>query len=201
MGKISKIIIGTHNDGKFKEIRDLLPKDIKKISPKDLNIPIPEETGLTFEDNSKIKAKFFSNASNLVCISDDSGLEIDALFGSPGIYSSRWAGPRKDFNLAIQRVIEELNKRDPNWVNKQNISAQFICALTVYWPDGKFVTSKGFVDGSITSIKRGTNGFGYDPIFIPKGYKQTFGEMDPKLKYKIDHRANAYLKISKNFFN
>ena len=199
MGKISKIIIGTHNDGKFKEIRDLLPKDIKKISPKDLNIPIPEETGLTFEDNSKIKAKFFSNASNLVCISDDSGLEIDALFGSPGIYSSRWAGPRKDFNLAIQRVIEELNKRDPNWVNKQNISAQFICALTVYWPDGKFVTSKGFVDGSITSIKRGTNGFGYDPIFIPKGRRLTFAQMEPSVKYKIDHRFLAFNKIKKFF--
>ena len=199
MKKIDKIIIGTNNNGKFKEISHLLPKKINKISPKELNLPSPKETGNSFEENSKIKAKFFSEQVNMICISDDSGLEIDLLSGEPGIFSSRWAGPTNNFNLAIDKVFRKLNDIDPGWSSKNNISARFFCSLTVYWPNGKLIHSKGEVKGNITNIKRGNNGFGYDPIFVPKGYNQTFGEMDPNLKYKIDHRIKAYLKICKIF--
>tara|TARA_B110001454_G_scaffold207055_1_gene218054 strand:- start:104 stop:706 length:603 start_codon:yes stop_codon:yes gene_type:complete len=199
MEKIKKIIIGTHNQGKFKEISNLLPPYIKKLSPKELNLPSPEETGSSFEENSMIKAQFFSKKTNLICVSDDSGLEIDLLSGAPGIYSSRWAGSENDFGLAMDKVFEELIKKDSNWIKRKEISARFICCLTVYWPTGKLIASKGIVNGNISSTKRGTNGFGYDPIFLPKNYKQTFGEMKKKLKYKIDHRAKAYLKICEIF--
>ena len=199
MEKIKKIIIGTHNQGKFKEISNLLPPYIKKLSPKELNLPSPEETGSSFEENSMIKAQFFSKKTNLICISDDSGLEINLLSGAPGIYSSRWAGSENDFGLAMDKVFEELIKKDSNWIKRKEISARFICCLTVYWPTGKLIASKGIVNGNISSTKRGTNGFGYDPIFLPKNYKQTFGEMKKKLKYKIDHRAKAYLKICEIF--
>jgi len=199
MKKIKKIIIGTHNQGKFKEISNLLPSYIKKISPKELNLSSPEETGSSFRENSKLKAQFFSEKSNLICISDDSGLEIDLLSGAPGIHSSRWAGSNNDFNLAMDKVFAELTKKDPNWIKRKEIIARFICCLTVYWPKGKLIMSEGIIDGNISSTKRGTNGFGYDPIFLPKNYEQTFGEMEKKLKYKIDHRAKAYLKIGKIF--
>ena len=199
MKKIKKIIIGTHNQGKFKEISNLLPSYIKKISPKELNLSSPEETGSSFRENSKLKAQFFSEKSNLICISDDSGLEIDLLSGAPGIHSSRWAGSNNDFNLAMDKVFAELTKKDPNWIKRKEITARFICCLTVYWPKGKLIMSEGIIDGNISSTKRGTNGFGYDPIFLPKNYEQTFGEMGKKLKYKIDHRAKAYLKIGKIF--
>jgi XTP/dITP diphosphohydrolase len=199
MKKIKKIIIGTHNQGKFKEISNLLPSCIKKISPKELNLSSPEETGSSFRENSKLKAQFFSEKSNLICISDDSGLEIDLLSGAPGIHSSRWAGSNNDFNLAMDKVFAELTKKDPNWIKRKEIIARFICCLTVYWPKGKLIMSEGIIDGNISSTKRGTNGFGYDPIFLPKNYEQTFGEMEKKLKYKIDHRAKAYLKIGKIF--
>ena len=199
MEKIKKIIIGTHNQGKFKEISNLLPSYIKKISPKELNLSSPEETGSSFRENSKLKAQFFSEKSNLICISDDSGLEIDLLSGAPGIHSSRWAGSNNDFNLAMDKVFVELTKKDPNWIKRKEITARFICYLTVYWPKGKLIMSEGIIDGNISSTKRGTNGFGYDPIFLPKNYEQTFGEMEKKLKYKIDHRAKAYLKIGKIF--
>ena len=199
MKKIKKIIIGTHNQGKFTEISNLLPSYIKKISPKELNLSSPEETGSSFRENSKLKAQFFSEKSNLICISDDSGLEIDLLSGAPGIHSSRWAGSNNDFNLAMDKVFAELTKKDPNWIKRKEIIARFICCLTVYWPKGKLIMSEGIIDGNISSTKRGTNGFGYDPIFLPKNYEQTFGEMEKKLKYKIDHRAKAYLKIGKIF--
>jgi len=199
MKKIKKIIIGTHNQGKFKEISNLLPSYIKKISPKELNLSSPEETGSSFRENSKLKAQFFSEKSNLICISDDSGLEIDLLSGAPGIHSSRWAGSNNDFNLAMDKVFVELTKKDPNWIKRKETTARFICCLTVYWPKGKLIMSEGIIDGNISSTKRGTNGFGYDPIFLPKDYEQTFGEMEKKLKYKIDHRAKAYLKIGKIF--
>ena len=199
MKKIKKIIIGTHNQGKFKEISNLLPSYIKKISPKELNLSSPEETGSSFRENSKLKAQFFSEKSNLICISDDSGLEIDLLSGAPGIHSSRWAGSNNDFNLAMDKVFAELTKKDPNWIKRKEIIARFICCLTVYWPKGKLIMSEGIIDGNISSTKRGTNGFGYDPIFLPKNYEQTFGEMEKKLKYKIDHRTKAYLKIGKIF--
>ena len=198
MKKINKIIVGTHNNGKFKEICDLLPKNIIKISPKDLNLPSPDEIGSTFEENSKIKAEYFAKKANLIAISDDSGLVIDLLSGAPGIYSSRWAGCTKDFNVAIERVYSELKKIRFERTKKK-IVAKFICCLTLHWPNGKSISSTGIIEGRISKIKKGDNGFGYDPIFIPKGRKLTYGQIQPKLKFKIDHRFFAYRKIKKFF--
>ena len=174
MKKIDKIIVGTHNSGKLKEICDLLPKNITKISPKDLNLPSPKEIGSTFKENSTIKAEYFAKKANLIVISDDSGLMIDLLSDAPGIYSSRWAGPTNDFNVAIEKVYNELKKVEFERNKKKEIVAKFICCLTVYWPNGKFILSTGMVEGRISKIKKGTNGFGYYPIFIPSGYNKTF---------------------------
>ena len=201
MKKINKIIVGTNNEGKFKEICDLLPKNIVKISPKDLDLPSPSENGSTFEENSKIKAKYFAKKSNLMCISDDSGLEIELLSGAPGIYSSKWGGPTNDFNVAIEKVYKKLAIKKVKWNRKQDITARFISCLTVYWPNGKFIFSTGIINGKISETKRGNNGFGYDPIFIPLGYNKTFGEIKYNEKIKIDHRSKAFLKISNYFSN
>jgi len=201
MKKIDKIIVGTHNNGKFKEICDLLPKNITKISPKDLNLPSPNEIGSTFEENSKIKAEYFAKKANLIAISDDSGLIINLLSGAPGIYSSRWAGPTNDFNIAIEKVYNELKKIKFKWNKKKEVIARFISCLTIHWPNGKFVSSSGIVEGRISETKKGTNGFGYDPIFIPLGHEKTFGELEPQEKLKIDHRSKAFSKISNLFIN
>jgi len=190
---MDKIIIGTNNVGKYKEICDLLPKYINKFSPKEFKIETPEETGKTFEENSLIKASYFSKKTNLICLSDDSGLEIDILNGKPGIFSSRWGGDEKNFDSAIEKVFSEIKKKKP----KENINAKFICCMTLYWPDGKNFTTRGEIKGKISLKKRGINGFGYDPIFIPYGYDKTFGEMNKNLKMSIDHRFNAYNKIKK----
>ena len=198
MKKIEKIFIGTNNKGKYKELCDLLPKKIIKYSPKEFKISTPEENGKSFEENSMIKASYFSKKINLVCLSDDSGLEINLLNGAPGIYSSRWGGIKNDFNQAIQKVFKEMSKVKKNW--KDNNSAQFVCCLTLFWPNGKSYSGKGIVKGKITTKKKGNNGFGFDPIFIPNGYNKTFGEMEPKLKMSIDHRFKAFLKIRKFFF-
>jgi len=198
MDKIKKIIIGTNNEGKYREIKDLLPSEIEKYSPKDFNLSAPEETGKTFEENSLIKASYFSGETSLVCIADDSGLEIDALNGRPGIYSARWAEKEKNFDLAIEKVFKEINKVDNNW--KNNITASFTCSMTIYWPNGKNFTAKGVVNGKISPIKKGKNGFGYDPIFIPNGYEETFGEMEINKKMSIDHRSKAFKKLE-IFFN
>ena len=200
MKKIKKIIVGTHNQGKFKEICDLLPKKIIKISPKQLNISSPEENGNSFNENSIMKAKFFSEKSNTVCISDDSGLEIDLLSRAPGIFSARWAGQTNNFDSAIDKIFNELEKKEKNW-KKKIIKCKFICSLTIFWPNGKFISSLGEISGNISSLKKGNNGFGYDPIFIPNGYNKTFGEMNPKTKYKIDHRFRAYSIIKKLIFS
>ena len=193
-----KIIIGSNNVGKIKEIRDLLPKKIEFYTPKQLNIKSPKETGKTFKENSIIKAKFFSKKSQMTCIADDSGLEINMLDGKPGIYSARWGGKKNNFNLAIKKVYRRLNSVDLNWYNKK-VKAKFICALTIYWTNKKYVTSTGVVNGKISRIKKGKNGFGYDPIFIPNGSNLTFGQMVPNIKHKIDHRAKAFKKIKKFF--
>ena len=197
MEKIKEIIIGTNNEGKYKEISSFLPKEIKKYSPKKFNLLAPEETGKSFEENSLIKASYFSKKTNLICLSDDSGLEIDLLGGKPGIYSSRWSGEKNNFNLAIRRVFEEMNNIKKVWKNES--AARFVCCMTLYWPNGKSYSSRGIVKGKISNIKKGNNGFGYDPIFIPDSYDQTFGEMIPKLKMSIDHRFKAFLKIKKFF--
>ena len=198
MNKIKEIIIGTNNEGKYREICDLLPKNIKKYSPKEFDISSPEETGKTFKENSFLKASYFSKKTNLICLSDDSGLEIDLLSGKPGIYSSRWSGKKNNFDLAIRRVFEEMNNIKEDWTRK-NI-ARFVCSMTLYWPNGKNFSTQGIVKGKISTVKKGKNGFGYDPIFIPDGYNQTFAEMMPNMKMSIDHRFKAFLKIKK-FFN
>jgi len=197
MNKIKEIIIGTNNQGKYKEICDLLPNGIKKYSPIDLKISSPEETGKSFEENSFIKASYFSKKKNLICLSDDSGLEIDLLGGRPGIYSSRWGGKNKNFNLGMKKIFDEMSNINKNWQTKSN--ARFVCSMTLYYPNGKSFSSTGTINGKISAEKKGRKGFGYDPIFIPDGYKETFGEMDPKLKMSIDHRFNAFIKL-KNFF-
>jgi len=197
MDKIEEIIIGTNNQGKYKEICDLIPDKIKKYSPKKLDILSPEETGKSFKENSFIKASYFSKQANQICLSDDSGLEIDLLEGKPGIYSSRWAGIKNNFDLAIRKVFKEMSQVKKNWQRESN--ARFICCMTLYWPNGKNFFTEGSIKGKISNTKKGKNGFGYDPIFIPDGYEQTFGEMDPKLKMSIDHRFNAFLKLKKFF--
>jgi XTP/dITP diphosphohydrolase len=196
--KINKLLIGTNNSGKLREIKDLLPKRTKIFSTKYFNLKSPRENGKTFLQNSLIKAKFFSKKTNMICLADDSGLEIDLLKKKPGIFSSRWGGKNQNFNKAILRVFRELYKKDKKWKVKK-IKARFICALTIYWPGGKKVKSLGKVEGFISKEKKGNNGFGYDPIFIPKKSKITFGQMKPSKKYKIDHRYNAYKKIKKFF--
>ena len=196
--KISKLLIGTNNQGKLREITNLLPKNVKIFSTKDFNLKSPKETGKTFKSNALIKAKYFSKKTNLICLSDDSGLEIDLLKKKPGIYSARWGGKNSDFNKAMKRVYKELGKKDKEWKVKK-ISARFVCALVIYWPDRKKIYSIGKISGKISNVKRGKNGFGYDPIFIPNGYKRTFAEMSRGYKYKIDHRAKAFKKIKKFF--
>ena len=194
--KIKELIIGTNNKGKLKEIRDLLPKSIKTYSTKDFKIKSPRENGRTFLQNSFIKAKYFSKKSKKICLADDSGLSIDKLNGAPGIFSARWGGKNNDFNLAIKKVFRELDKKDKKWRSKK-INAKFICALTIYWPNGKKKQSIGKINGFVSPQKKGKNGFGYDPIFIKSNSKLTFGEMNPQRKYKIDHRFQAFKKIKK----
>ena len=196
MKKISHLLIGTNNKGKLKEIKALLPKRIKIYSTLDFKLKSPIENGKSFEANSIIKSKYFSKKTNLPCLADDSGLEIDILNKAPGIYSARWGGKNSDFKKAIKRVYRELNKKDKNW-KKKKIKARFICSLSIYYLEKKIACKRGKVEGIISNESRGYNGFGYDPIFIPNGKKFTFGEVSPKIKYKLDHRFNAFKKIKK----
>ena len=196
MKKIFKLLIGTNNQGKYKEIKDLLPKYIKTYSTSNFKLKSPKEDGLTFIENSIIKSKYFSKKTNLICLADDSGLEIDILGKDPGIYSSRWGGSKLDFDKAIRRVYRELFKKNKNW-QKRKIRARFVCALSICYLDKKIASSIGKVEGYISNQPRGRNGFGYDPIFIPKNKKKTFGQMKPFEKYKIDHRFIAFKKIKK----
>ena len=196
MKKITNLLIGTNNAGKLREIRALLPNYIKTYSTSKFYLKSPRENGKTFEDNSIIKSKYFSKKTNLPCLADDSGLEIDILDKEPGIYSARWAGRSSDFNKAIKRVYKQLDKKSKNWRNKK-IKAKFVCALSISYLDKVIVCVRGKVEGIISPEPRGKNGFGYDPIFIPSGKKLTFGEISYKKKYKIDHRFIAFQKIKK----
>ena len=196
MKKISKLLIGTNNKGKYKEIKDLLPKYIKTYSTSEFKLNSPKEDGVTFTENSIIKSKHFSKKTRLICLADDSGLEIDILDKNPGIYSARWGGKNADFKKAINRVYKELSKKDKNWKDKK-IKARFICALSICYLDKKIASVLGKVEGYISPVLKGKNGFGYDPIFIPKNRIKTFGEMSLIQKYKIDHRSVAFKKIRK----
>ena len=194
--KIQKLLIGTNNKGKLKEIRDLLPKNITTLSTAEFKLKSPRENGKSFKENSLIKSKYFSKKTNLICLADDSGLEIDILDKNPGIYSARWGGKNSDFNKAIERVYRELKKKDKYWRNKK-IKARFVCALSISYLSKKICCVIGKVEGIISDKPRGKNGFGYDPIFIPINKKKTFGEMKPIQKYKLDHRSKAFKKIKK----
>ena len=194
--KIEKLLIGTNNKGKLKEIRDLLPKNTITLSTAEFKLKSPRENGKSFKENSLIKSKYFSKKTNLMCLADDSGLEIDILDKNPGIYSARWGGRNSDFNKAIKRVYRELKKKDKYWRNKK-IRARFVCALSISYLSKKICCVIGKVEGIISDKPRGKNGFGYDPIFIPINKKKTFGEMKPIQKYKLDHRSKAFKKIKK----
>ena len=182
--KINKLLIGTNNNGKLREIKNLLPKSIKIYSTSAFNLRSPVENGKTFKENSLLKSKYFSKKTGLICLADDSGLEIDFIDKNPGIYSARWAGRYGDFSKAIRRVYRELKKKDKNWKNRK-IKARFICALSISYLNKKIACVRGKVDGYISDKPKGKNGFGYDPIFIPLKKRKTFGEIKPSQKYKI----------------
>ena len=173
--KIKEIFIGSNNQGKLKEIKDLLPKNIKIFSNIDFKIPSPKETGKTYQENSFLKAKYFSKKTKKICLSDDSGIEVDILNKSPGVYSADWSGKKRNFNLAIKKLYGELDKKDKNW-KKKKIKARFVCSLTIFWPNTKSITKTGKIEGIISKTKKGKNGFGYDPIFVPLKKKITFGQ-------------------------
>jgi len=194
--KIKKLLIGTNNKGKLKEIRDLLPKRIETLSTSTFKLKSPKENGKTFEENSLIKSKYFSQKTKLVCLADDSGLEIDILDKKPGIYSARWGGKNSDFKRAIKKVFRELDKKDKYWKRKI-IRARFVCALSISYLDKKIACVIGKVEGRISKKPKGKKGFGYDPIFIPNNKSKTFGEMKSSQKYKLDHRFKAFKKIKK----
>ena len=194
--KNKEIVVGSNNEGKIKEIKDLLPKYYSITSPKDYGLKSPKENGDTFLKNSLIKAKHFSKKTRKICIADDSGLEIELLNNQPGIYSARWGGNKSNFNLAISRVYKKLSKVDRHWKLKK-IKARFICALTIYGLNQNPIQSIGIINGRISNKKIGNKGFGYDPIFIPENKRITFGQMSQKLKFKNDHRAKAFKKIKK----
>ena len=194
--KINKLLIGTNNKGKLREIKNLLSKRIKIYSISKFNLKSPVENGKTFKENSLIKSRYFSKKTGLTCLADDSGLEIDFLGKSPGIYSARWGGKYGDFGKAIRRVYRELNKKDRNWKNKK-IKARFISSLSISYLDKKIACVLGKVEGHISDEPKGKNGFGYDPIFVPLKKRKTFGEMKPYQKYKMDHRYQAFKKLKK----
>jgi XTP/dITP diphosphohydrolase len=194
--KIKKMLIGTNNKGKFKEIRHLLPKNIKIYSTQEFKLKSPKENGKTFKENSLIKSTYFSKKTNLVCLADDSGLEIEILDKRPGVHSARWGGRKSDFNKAIKKVYNELNKKDKDWKTKK-IKARFVCALSIAYLNKKIACVIGKIEGNIAHKPRGKNGFGYDPIFIPLKNKKTFAEMKSSQKFKLDHRFKAFKKIKK----
>ena len=188
--KITKILVGTNNIGKLKEIRDLLPKKLKIYSTSDFKIKSPIENGKTFEENSLIKAKYFSKKSKMICLSDDSGLEIDALEGAPGIYSARWAKKYGSFKKAMKVILQKMKK-------KKDRSATFVCCLVVKYSNQKIFTATGKINGSISHKIKGNKGFGYDPIFIPDSSSITFGQMNKLEKIRSDHRSIAFKKMKK----
>ena len=185
------LIVATHNAGKLREIVELLaPYGIHVSSAAEHGLPEPEETGTTFLANAELKALAAALAAGVPALSDDSGLAVDGLDGAPGIYSARWAGPSKDFGAAMARVERELTER-----GSTNRRAHFISALTLAWPDGHYESFEGRVSGTLTFPPRGDRGFGYDPIFVPDGLSQTFGEMHEATKHRISHRARAFSQL------
>ena len=187
----SVLIVASHNRGKVREIKALLgPHGIEPVGASELGLPEPEETGLTFAANAELKARAAADTGKHPALADDSGLWVNALNGDPGIYSARWAGPTKDFSVAMARVERELLEKKAH-----DFSAKFVCALSLAMPHGEMKTFEGEVHGRLTFPPRGALGFGYDPIFIPDGGEQTFGEIDPRVKNAMSHRARAFEKL------
>jgi XTP/dITP diphosphohydrolase len=189
----ARLVIASHNPGKVKEISALLaPFRLETIAAGSLGLPEPEETGENFEANAVLKAKAAAEASGLPALADDSGLVVPALGGAPGIYSARWAGPAKDFRVAMDRVHRELGDKDRE--------TMFVAVLALAWPDGRAELFRGEAPGNLTWPPRGDRGFGYDPIFVPQGGTLTFGELDPAEKHRISHRARAFAKLVERYF-
>ena len=187
-----KLVVASHNEGKVREIADLLgPHGMEPVSAASLGLPEPDETGTTFAANAELKARIAADLSGLPALADDSGLCVEALGLEPGIFSARWAGPDRDFGLAMRLVEEHLERAGPD----AGRNAHFVCALAMAWPDGHVEIFEGRVDGTLVWPPRGPHGFGYDPMFEPLGYDQTFGEMDPEAKHRISHRAAAFAKL------
>jgi len=186
----ARLVVATHNPGKVRELIEILEGRFDLVSAGELNLPEPEETETTFVGNALLKARAAADASGLVALADDSGLSVTALDGAPGIFSARWAGPEKDFAMAMRKVEQRLEE-----VGADDVSAWFTSALAVAWPHGPAVVVEGRVDGALTFPPRGEKGFGYDPIFIPQGHDVTFGEMDPAAKDGMSHRARAFEKL------
>ena len=194
-------VIASHNAGKLNEIADLLrPYAIETISAPALNLVVPEETGKDFCANARLKAEAAAQISGLPALADDSGLVVPALGGAPGIYSARWAGPDQDFAYAMQQVEQAMLDRDAKEGRSVERNAYFTCALAVAWPDGSLNLFEGHAYGQLIWPPRGQRGFGYDPIFVPDGYAQTYGEMDPALKYGMSHRAVAFSQLKAVLF-
>ncbi len=190
-----RLVIASHNPGKVREIRELLePLGADVISAGELDLPEPAETGKTFIENAELKALASATSANLPALADDSGLAVHGLGGDPGIYSARWAGPDKDFGLAMKKVEEALG-------GNPDRGAHFACALTLAWPDGHAETVEGAVHGTLTFPPRGDKGFGYDPIFVPDGRDETFGESDQAWKHSVSHRADAFRKLADRCFS
>jgi len=191
LGKGQSLVVASHNEGKVREIRDLLaPLGLKTIGATELNLAEPDETGSSFAENAVLKAEAAARGANLPALADDSGLVVAALTGAPGIYSARWAGPAKDFRIAMKRVEDEIRA-----TGSHDSRAHFVCALALAAPGEKTEVFEGRAYGSLTFPPRGDKGFGYDPIFVPEGHRFTFGEMDPEAKHKISHRAKAFAKF------
>ena len=186
-----KLVVASHNPGKIREIGDLIrPFGVAAVSAGTLGVPEPEETETTFAGNARLKALHSAIATGLPALSDDSGLEVEALLGAPGIYSARWAGPSKDFSFAMQQVADALTAKNA-W-SATGPRANFTAALCVAWPDGTTRVFEGRVFGRLVWPARGSKGFGYDPMFLADGETETFGEMTPEKKHAISHRARAF---------
>ena len=186
----TRLVVATHNPGKARELAEILEGRFQLVAAGELGLPEPDETETTFVGNALLKARAAADASGLVALADDSGLCVRALDGAPGIYSARWAGPSKDFGAAMAKVEARLEE-----VGADDFAAWFISALAVAWPGGPAVVVEGRVDGTLTFPPRGDRGFGYDPIFVPEGISQTFGELEPAAKDGMSHRARAFAKL------
>ena len=192
----TRLVVASHNPGKVREILDLVaPHGLSVVSAAELQLSEPEETGATFAENARIKAEAAALGAGLPALSDDSGLEVEALGGAPGIYSARWAGPAKDFSVAMQRVADEVKQRG-SW-KEPGPRANFTAALCLAWPHGEVALCEGKVYGHLVWPPRGTRGFGYDPMFVPDGHALTFGEMEPYAKHAISHRARAFQRFAR----